>query len=193
MVRRLVESKTRTYHGLVGTGRTARRWDGVGQDWTPTEQFAQETSDPRTFKASSKYCMNVSPEARTSEMLIVESKTRTYYGRVDTGRRTAGRRGRAETGSTGRRRDGSPRRKPYLLPPRRWKNDLLGVSLEARRKRTLWKPLGEQRPRSTTGSQPVRPRFITGTRSALRSWMLTSVPPPVCHCNLFSRKAYPGM
>ena len=42
--------------------------------------------------------------------------------RVGTGRRTAGRRGRAGTGSTGRRRDGSPRRKPPLLPSRRWKN-----------------------------------------------------------------------
>ena len=63
------------------------------------------------------------------KFIPVESKTRTYPGRVGTGRRTAGRRGRAGTGSTGRRRrDCSPRRQQTLLLPRRWKNDLLGVS-----------------------------------------------------------------
>ena len=43
-----VESKTRTYHGRVGSGRTAGRRGGARQDGTPTEQFAQETSVPRT-------------------------------------------------------------------------------------------------------------------------------------------------
>ena len=46
-----VESKTRTYHGLVGSGRrTAGRGGGAGQDRTPTERFAQETTVPRTFQ-----------------------------------------------------------------------------------------------------------------------------------------------
>ena len=49
---------------------------------------------------------------------LVESKTRTYPGRVGTGRRTAGRRGRAGTGSTGRRRDCSPRRKLWFCTPK---------------------------------------------------------------------------
>ena len=49
-----VESKTRTYHGRVGTERTARRRDGVGQNWTPTEQFAQETRIPRTLEGIEK-------------------------------------------------------------------------------------------------------------------------------------------
>ena len=35
-----VESKTRTYHGRVGSGRTAGWRGGVGQDWLPTELFA---------------------------------------------------------------------------------------------------------------------------------------------------------
>ena len=35
-----VESKTRTYHGQVGSGRTAGWRGGVGQDWMPTELFA---------------------------------------------------------------------------------------------------------------------------------------------------------
>ena len=43
-----VESKTRTYHGRVGSGRPAGRPGGVGQDWVPTELFAQETKVPCT-------------------------------------------------------------------------------------------------------------------------------------------------
>ena len=46
-----VESKTRTYLGRVGSGRTAGWRGGVGQDWVPTELFAQETSLPRTFQS----------------------------------------------------------------------------------------------------------------------------------------------
>ena len=38
------ESKTRTYQGQVGSERTVGRRGGVGQDWVPTELFAQETS-----------------------------------------------------------------------------------------------------------------------------------------------------
>ena len=82
---------------------------------------------------------------KTFRIQPVVSKTRTYPGRVATGRRTAGRRGRAGTGSTGcRRRDCSPRRKETFLSPRRWKNDLLGVPLEARTREVLSKPMAEQ-------------------------------------------------
>ena len=35
-----VESKTQTYHGRVGSGRTVGRRGVVGQDWKPTELFA---------------------------------------------------------------------------------------------------------------------------------------------------------
>ena len=45
-----VEPKTRTYLGRVGSGRTAEQRGGVGQDWMPTELFAQETSVPRTLQ-----------------------------------------------------------------------------------------------------------------------------------------------
>ena len=58
--------------------------------------------------------------------------TRTHHGRVGTGRRTAGQRGGAGTGSTGRRRVGSPRRQPSLSPSRQSKTTLLSMSLEAR-------------------------------------------------------------
>ena len=46
----LVESEARTYHGRVGPGRKAGRRGGATQDGTPTEQYAQETSDPCTFQ-----------------------------------------------------------------------------------------------------------------------------------------------
>ena len=45
-----VESKTRTYHRRVGSGRLAVRPGWVGQDWVPTELFAQDTRVPRTLQ-----------------------------------------------------------------------------------------------------------------------------------------------
>ena len=39
-----VESKTRTYHGRVESGRMAGRRGGAGQDWMPTEQVAHDTN-----------------------------------------------------------------------------------------------------------------------------------------------------
>ena len=45
--------------------------------------------------------------------VLVDSKTRTYHGRIGTGVRTAGRRDAHG--------DGSPRRKPPFLHSRRWK------------------------------------------------------------------------
>ena len=63
----LVESKTRTYHGRVGSGRTAGRRGGAGQDWMPTDQNAQETSVPRTpqgIDATSPECFSRSTNKR---------------------------------------------------------------------------------------------------------------------------------
>ena len=45
--------------------------------------------------------------------------------------------------------------------------------------------------RFTTDSPPVHHRFISETKSALRSWLLTSVPTPICLCKPFSCKACP--
>ena len=45
-----VESKTRTYHGRVGSERPAERPGEVGQDWVATELFAQETKVHRTLQ-----------------------------------------------------------------------------------------------------------------------------------------------
>ena len=40
-----------------------------------------------------------------------------------------------------------------------------------------------------TGSSAVYPRLISGTRSALSSWLLTSVPSLICLCKPFSCRA----
>ena len=45
-----VESKTWTYHERVGSERPAERPGGVGQDWVPTELFAQETKVHRSLQ-----------------------------------------------------------------------------------------------------------------------------------------------
>ena len=55
------------------------------------------------------------------------------------------------------------------------------------------KPTKQQNPRLTSGSSAVYPRLISGTKSALRSWLLTSVPTPICLCKPFSCKACPGI
>ena len=47
---KIVQSKTRTYYERVGSGRTAGRRGGAGQNGTPTEQFAQKTSVARTLQ-----------------------------------------------------------------------------------------------------------------------------------------------
>ena len=93
----------------------------------------------------------------------VESKTRTYHGRVGAGRRTAGRRRGAGPGRTGRRRIGSPRRQPSLVPSRASNTPVLNVSSEARTSETLSK--------KTDGGtkRPVGVWFIRGTKPALRS------------------------
>ena len=96
-----------------------------------------------------------------------------------------GRRGRAGTGSTGRRRDCLRRRKQPLLPSRRWKITFW-VCLWKHEQR---KPYVNRWRNKTRGWQPVYPRFIRGTTSALRSWLLTKVPTPICPCKPFSCKA----
>ena len=48
-------------------------------------------------------------------------------------------------------------------------------------------------PRFTTGLSPVYHRFISGTRSALCSWLPTSGTTLFCLCKPFSCKACPGI
>ena len=68
---------------------------------------------------------------------FVESKIRTYHGQVEPGRRKAGRRRGAGSGKTGRRRVGSPRTQPSLLPPRASKTIVPNVFFESTNKGNL--------------------------------------------------------
>ena len=65
----LSESENPDIPRAVGSERPAGWPGGVGQDWMPTELFAQETKSIVPSKASKTRRLNVSPEARTSEIL----------------------------------------------------------------------------------------------------------------------------
>ena len=92
--------------GVTGRGR-------AGRDADRTVRPEASLVPP---KASKTRLLNDSPEARTSEILFVESKTRTHHGPVGSGRRTAGWRGRTGLSKKGRRWVDPARRRPFLLP-----------------------------------------------------------------------------
>ena len=97
-------------------------------------------------------------------------------------------RGGAGQGGEGRRGTAaglSPRIYLSILLPREPRSNCpLDISSEARTNKILCKPnLGTQR--------AVDERFIRGTTAALRSWLLTSVPTPICLCKRCSCKAFP--
>ena len=110
-------------------------------------------------------------------------------GRVGSGRRTARRRGEAGPGRTGRRRVGSPRRQPFLLPFSASNTPVVNVSSDARTSGFLGKPMGEQNVRF---DDRLISGFVGGTAGALRSWLLTSGPTPICFCKPFSCRECPG-
>ena len=58
-------------------------------------------------------------------------------------------------------------------------------------KGNLCKPVEEQNKRLTSGRPAVCQRFRRGTASALRCWLLTSVPTAICLCKPFLCKACP--
>ena len=74
-----------------------------------------------------------------------------------------------------------------------YQGNSLNMPSQARTKEFLFKPAEEQNPRLTTGLPPVYPRFITGTKSALRSWMPTSRSTLICLCKPFSSQGCPGI
>ena len=120
---------------------------------------------------------------------IVNSKTRTYHGRVGAGRPTAGRQGGAGSGSTRRQWVGSPRIQPTFSGPLR--TTLLGLSLTARTKEFLCKPMGEQNKRLASSWPAVGQRFICRTTATVRSRLPTSALMHNCLYKLFSSKACP--
>ena len=107
--------------GQSGVGRGEAGPGGAGRVTTPAGCSPRK----QTILLPSRECKTTvqveASKTRSNEIPckpleeLVESKTRTYHGRVETGRRTAGRRGGAELGSTGRRQVGPPRKQPPLL------------------------------------------------------------------------------
>ena len=125
--------------------------------------------------------------------LHCDSKTRTHYEPVGSGRRTAGRRGGAGLGRTGRSWVDPARRQHSFLPCSESKTvswTFLRKHEQAKSYVNRWRNEIRGWPR---GWPAVDPRLISGTASALRSWLLTSVPTPTCLCKPFSCKACPGI
>ena len=123
----------------------------------------------------------------------LESKTRTHNGRVGlVGTAHGGQRGGATLGRTRCRHFGGLGSQAPLWPSSAMLTTVLNVSSQARTKVILCKPLKEQNVRLTRGLAAVYHRFINGTASALRCWLLTSVPTLICFCKPFSCKACPG-
>ena len=61
----------------------------------------------------------------------------------------------------------------------------LDISSEARTNKIKFKPTGERNQRLTRSGPAVDKRLINRTASALRSWLLTSVPSPICILTFF--------
>ena len=72
-------------------------------------------------------------------------------------------------------------------------DNLPGFSLGAIAKESLCEPMGKRNPQLTRNCQPVDKRCIRGTTAALRSWLPTKGPSPICLCKTFACEASPGM
>ena len=133
-----------------------RPWDVRVLDSTGPPPIKLSSTGYRVLRSPDMLCMK-----RFTGLQLetpVESKTRTYHGRVGTGRRTAGRRGGAGPGRTGRRQIGSPRIQPSPLPSKASNTPVLNVSSGSRTSEMLCKPVGEQSPRWTRVGSAVYQR-----------------------------------
>ena len=99
----------------------------------------------------------------------------------------------AGLGRTGRRWVDPARRQPSFLPCSESKTLSWTTLRKHEQTKSYVNRMREQNHRLTTGLSAVDPRLISGTASALRSWLLTSVPTPICLCKPFSCKACPGI
>ena len=135
-----VESKTRTYHGRVGSGGAQRggRAQQAQQDGTPIGFSAQDTTVHRVLHGIIDNC---------PEHLSSPKPGHTTGGSGRGARRGGG----AGSGRTGCQQNCSPRRQASLVPPKASKTRRLNVSPEARTSEILCKPVEEQNPRLTRG------------------------------------------
>ena len=146
----------------------------------PRSYFSRAGHDPNN-PGRSEYIPPLLSTCRIQNLDIPQA------GRVGAHGEAAGR-GRAGLDADRAFRPGDKR--PPL--PKARKTRRLNVSPEARTRGISYKQMGEHNERLTSGLCPVCVRFITGTRSALCSWLLTSGPTPFCLCKPFSCKACPG-
>ena len=182
-------------HTTGGSGRSARRGGRAGSGRVECQQNCSlmKNGSVAPPKASNKRRLNVSPEARISETLCKPNLSSPKPGHTTGGSgRGARRGGGAGSGRTGCQQNCSPWGHASVVSSKASKTRRLNVSPEARTSEILCKPMGKQNPRLTRGSSPVDPRFISGTRSALSSWLLTNGPALFCLCKPFSCKACPG-
>ena len=166
---KLVESKAPTYHGRVGAGRrTAGRWGRARRARTGRRWVGSPRKRPTLLlsRASRTTVLNDFSEARTTETICkpicrIQNPDIPRAGRD--GAAHCGWRDGAGMGRTAGRWVDSTRKQPSFLPPRRSKETILGVSLEARTKETICEPMGEQSQRLTRGlSAGRRPLFVPG-------------------------------
>ena len=125
---------------------------------------------------------------KTNNTNLSNPKPRHTTGRSG---RSARRSSRAGSGKIGCQQNFSPRKHKPTVPSKASKKRRFNVSPEARTSEILCKPMEEQNQRLTRGLSPVYHGFISGTRSALCSWLPTSGPTPLCLCKPFSCKACP--
>ena len=111
--------------------------------------------------------------------LLVESKPGHTTGGPGRGAQPGG---GAGSGRTGYQQNCLPRRQGSPVPSKASKTRRLNVSPKARTIEIRCKPNAGTKPavepRPISGSSAVYPRFISGTRSALSSWLLNSGPVP---------------
>ena len=154
-------------HGEAGQGGSGRR-----RSIRPQEQTVFPSGNRR--KLSRMYFRK---HEQTKLYVSVEFKTRTYHRRDGAGRRTTGRRCGVSRVGSGRRRDGSPRRRSSPLPSRASKASktvIMNVFLESRTNELQCKSLEDlsiPKPGHTTGGleRGGAGRGVAGRSGARRS------------------------
>ena len=87
----------------------------------------------------------------------------------------------------------SPRKQRFTVPSKASRKRRCNVSPEARTSEILFKPTEEPNQRLTSGLSPVYQRLISGTRSALCSWLPASGTTLFRLCKPFSCRACSGI
>ena len=155
-------------------------------------RHVQESSG--LFLAPKRLCQGVFESQRIfGNQQLLSYLSSPKPGHITGGSQWGARRGDgAGSGRTVREQKCAPREQSFFAFSKASRTRRLNVSPEAQTSEILCKPMEEQNPRLTTGTSAVYLRFITGTRSALCSWLPTSGTTLFCLCKPFSCKACPG-